>query len=164
MRFKKRYLLYELIPGHHHFEYNQIRSAVTNAIQEAHGDYGTAVLCHTLRVQVYNQETAIIMIRARFGQHHLVQSAVCFIKQIASKNVCFRALHIGGTIKSTERFLIKHHRQSLAPLLAHCKTKEERQKIQSAIRDSCSHEKKYIPSQKRGSFIADEIDEDDSDL
>ncbi|CAI9740513.1 P MRP subunit POP5 [Octopus vulgaris] len=137
MRFKKRYLLYE-IESCHQFYSNDILSAITEAVQTAYGDYGRAVIQKVTYVKYFDSNTNTIIIVVPRKHCLMVQSAVCFIKLIKNKEASLRSLHVGGTIKSTKKSLLAQRYQALPRAFLECKNKEEREKVQASIFESCS--------------------------
>lgn len=63
----------------------------------------------------------------------MVQSAMFFINKIGTYDAFLRTLHIGGTIRTCQKFLINYNREQLPSMLRECKTADERQQLQSAI-------------------------------
>ncbi|XP_014781429.1 ribonuclease P/MRP protein subunit POP5 [Octopus bimaculoides] len=137
MRFKKRYILYE-IESCHKFCCNDIITAIMKAVQTAYGDYGKAVIQKVLYVKYFDCNTNTIIIVVPRKHCLMVQSAVCFIKLIKCKEASMRTLHVGGTIKSTKKILLAQRYQELPRAFLECKTQEEREKVQASIFDSCS--------------------------
>nr|XP_009935052.1 PREDICTED: ribonuclease P/MRP protein subunit POP5 [Opisthocomus hoazin] len=68
-------------------------------------------------------------------------AALPFVRQLESRNQrcpCFlRTLHVGGTIRTCQKFLIQYNRRQLLMLLQDCTNEEERRCIQKSLL-SCS--------------------------
>ncbi|KAL3874138.1 hypothetical protein ACJMK2_037190 [Sinanodonta woodiana] len=154
VRYKNRYILCEIIYTDNqrverHVTDYMVYGAVINALQTAHGDFGIGSLQSSLCVKYVNPITSMVLIRARRGAHKMVQSALYFIKKIGQYEAFFRTLHLGGTIRSCCKFLIKHHKQMLPRLLSECKNKEEIRKVQEII---SSYSDEYKKEQLIASF------------
>ncbi|XP_038059390.1 ribonuclease P/MRP protein subunit POP5-like [Patiria miniata] len=139
VRIKNRYFLCELV-----FEdaiwralavNNQhLYNAVKDAVRQIHGDYGAAAIAWGLNVKYLNPDTGVMMIRVRRQNQKILSTTLPFIKSVASFPVTMRTLHISGTIRSCQKFLVKYNRRQLVVLLRQCRTKEERQKVRESIR------------------------------
>ena len=90
----------------------------------------------SLAVKHLNLNTGISIIRAKRGCHLMVQSALTFTTKIKDYNIMVHTLHIGGTIRTCQKFLIRHHQKQLASSLKLCKTKEEKNMVHKAIKRS----------------------------
>ncbi|XP_022095807.1 ribonuclease P/MRP protein subunit POP5-like [Acanthaster planci] len=139
VRIKNRYFLCELV-----FEdavrralmvgVQHLYSAVKDAVKEVHGDYGAAALAWGLNVKYLNPHTGVMLIRVRRQNQKILSTTLPFIKSVAGYPVTVRTLHISGTIRCCQKFLIKYNRRQLVVLLKQCKTKEERQQVKDSIR------------------------------
>ncbi|XP_048411660.1 ribonuclease P/MRP protein subunit POP5 [Stegostoma tigrinum] len=145
VRFKSRYLLCEIVfenPQFRHcIEEKNIYKTVKDAIIRAHGDFGLGCCSLSLAVKYLNAYTGIVLIRCRKDFYRLLWSAMQLITFLESKNqkypCFFNTLHVGGTIRTCQKFLIQYNRKQLLLLLKDCKTKEERESVQRSIL-SCS--------------------------
>ncbi|GAB1608015.1 ribonuclease P/MRP protein subunit POP5-like [Argonauta hians] len=135
MRFKRRYILFE-IESHFEFTSGDIINALVSAVNLAYGDYGKAVVQRHMHVKYSRGKTFIVVVPRKHCL--MVQSAACFIKHISNKPASLRTQHAGGTIKSTKKVLLAQCYKTLPQLLLDCKTQEEREKVQASIVDSCS--------------------------
>ncbi|XP_064612328.1 ribonuclease P/MRP protein subunit POP5-like [Liolophura sinensis] len=138
MRFKKRYLLCEII----YADRLQIAKKVTGKdvyysvkqmVQKAHGDYGMGALQISLAVKYFNAQTNMVIFRADRAFYKLLMSALALTKELFGQEACFHTLHVSGTIRSCHKFLVKHHRQQLPLMLAQCTTEEEKDKLRQII-------------------------------
>ncbi|XP_071092869.1 ribonuclease P/MRP protein subunit POP5-like [Haliotis cracherodii] len=163
VRVKRRYLVCEVIAGEE--EDTQLQNikeldvyrAVSGAISRAHGDYGMGLLKKSLNVKYLNIGTGMAFIRVRRGAQHLLQTALAFVKKIGNTNVTMTTLHVAGTIRSCQKFLISFHKQNLPDFLRHCSTPEERLQVQHSIKAACEKVNMYKHhSESHG------IEEDDS--
>ncbi|XP_002734205.1 ribonuclease P/MRP protein subunit POP5-like [Saccoglossus kowalevskii] len=148
VRFKNRYILCELVFEDdflvHPTEERNLYYKIKEAIAKAHGDYGVGVLQGGLSVKYLNVYTNIVFIRARRAYHKLVLSALPFIRSIAKYSCFLNTLHVGGSIRSCQKFLQKYGRQQLAILLRKCKTQEEKQEVQKSILNCSLIEKDQV--------------------
>ncbi|XP_069118549.1 ribonuclease P/MRP protein subunit POP5-like [Argopecten irradians] len=138
VRLKNRYLVCEVVyTGSRKkvssFSEYDLHLCIRNAVQQSYGDYGRGVLRTSLSVKHWNRATNIVLIRAKRGAHTMVQAALTFIKTIAGTDAFFSTLHIGGTIRSCYKFLVRYHQQQLPSLLQECQTDRERNAVRAAI-------------------------------
>ncbi|XP_070572976.1 ribonuclease P/MRP protein subunit POP5-like [Ptychodera flava] len=137
VRYKNRYLLCELVFDDdklvHPVEEKVIYFTIKQAIERSHGDYGIGVTLSGLNVKYLNIYTRIVLIRVRRDFYKLLWSALPFIRSIEKKPCFIHTLHLGGTIRSCQKFLLKYSRQKLVVLLQKCKTPEERKAVQKSI-------------------------------
>ncbi|NXU35731.1 POP5 protein, partial [Drymodes brunneopygia] len=140
--------------------------AVRDAIARVHGDYGLACCsisftgaggtggprgAGSLRsrsparvspaVKYLNAYTGTVLLRCRKDSYRLLCSALPFVRHLesrAQRYPCFlNTLHVGGTIRTCQKFLIQYNRTQLLRLLQNCTNEEERQCIQKSLL-SCS--------------------------
>uniref|UniRef100_A0A8B9CHP7 Ribonuclease P/MRP protein subunit POP5 n=1 Tax=Anser brachyrhynchus TaxID=132585 RepID=A0A8B9CHP7_9AVES len=145
VRFKNRYVLCEVVAeeprGRHCIEDRAVATAVRDAIARAYGDYGLACCSMSFTVKYLNAYTGTVLLRCRKDFHRLLCSALPLVRQLESRGLrcpCFLStLHVGGTIRSCQKFLIQHNRRQLLTLLQNCTNEEERQRIRQSVL-SCS--------------------------
>ena len=140
VRFKNRYLLCEIVfPDNQLIERKftdyEIYRCIKDSLADLHGDYGLGIMQSSLSVKYVNPHTHVVLVRAMRGAHQMVWQAMTFIKKIGSQEAFFRALHLGGTIRTCQKFLLDYHRKQLAVLLKQCK-KQEQIAIQQSILNS----------------------------
>ncbi|XP_067679996.1 ribonuclease P/MRP protein subunit POP5-like [Haliotis asinina] len=147
VRVKRRYLVCEVMAEDNTQLQNtkeyDVYCAVSSAISRAHGDYGMGFLRTSLNVKYLNIGTGMAFIRIRRGAQHLLQTALAFVKKIGNINVSVRTLHVAGTIRSCQKFLIRYHKQHLPDFLEHCSTPEERLRVQRSIKVACEKVNMY---------------------
>uniref|UniRef100_F7B3D5 POP5 homolog, ribonuclease P/MRP subunit n=1 Tax=Equus caballus TaxID=9796 RepID=F7B3D5_HORSE len=92
-------------------------------------------------VRYLNAYTGIVLLRCRKEFYQLVWSALPFITYLENKGhryPCFlNTLHVGGTIRTCQKFLIQYNRRQLLILLQHCTDEGEREAIQKSVTRSC---------------------------
>ncbi|XP_025081969.1 ribonuclease P/MRP protein subunit POP5-like [Pomacea canaliculata] len=111
--------------------------SVRDALQLAFGDYGMGVLKSSLVVKYLNPETSIVIVRAKRDFYRMAQTALSLVKKIDNIDAFFHLLHVGGTIRACQKFLIRHHRRQLPLLFQQCSTQEERKRVQQAVLSTC---------------------------
>nr|KAG5698880.1 hypothetical protein BaRGS_006774 [Batillaria attramentaria] len=79
----------------------------------------------------------MVIIRAKRDFYRMAQTALTFVKKIGNHDAFLHTMHIGGTIRACQKFLIRHHRQHLPLLYKECPTQEERDKVQQALLTAC---------------------------
>ncbi|NXD11175.1 POP5 protein, partial [Nothocercus nigrocapillus] len=106
-----------------------------------------------------NAYTGTALLRCRRDSHRLLCSALPLVRLLESRGqrypCALRTLHVGGTIRSCQKFLIQYNRRELLTLLQNCTNEGERRAIQQSVL-SCSLTEE--PSQS-----GDEEDDDDTD-
>nr|ADO28109.1 ribonuclease p/mrp protein subunit pop5 [Ictalurus furcatus] len=121
-----------------------IYQAVRAAVVKAHGEYGAARFSIGSSVAYVNAYTGVVVLRFRKVHYQLLWSALPFISSIWSqgkKVQCFfNCIHVGGTIRTCQKFLVRYGRQQLCRMLPHCKTEAEKQEVRRAVL-SCSLQK-----------------------
>ncbi|XP_067406191.1 ribonuclease P/MRP protein subunit POP5 isoform X2 [Emydura macquarii macquarii] len=112
VRFKHRYLLCEILSEDPRcrqcIDERAVGAAAKDAVARAHGDYGLAC-CSISFTENRNQRYSC----------------------------CFNTIHVGGTIRTCQKFLVQYNRKQLLLLLHNCTNEEERQSIQKSVL-SCS--------------------------
>ncbi|CAG5131660.1 unnamed protein product [Candidula unifasciata] len=142
VRFKNRYILCEVVFPDKKKEIPRIDTksvyfAVRDAILDAHGDYGLGAVQFSLSVKYLNIKTNIIIIRVERKHLNIVASSVVFIKKVASHNIIMKTLHVGGSIRACQKFLISYHKKNLPLLYSGCETEEQRAKVMQSIVEAC---------------------------
>ncbi|XP_076462655.1 ribonuclease P/MRP protein subunit POP5-like [Babylonia areolata] len=118
VRVKNRYFLVEIKYADQRRLQRNVSSeavykSVRQAVQDSYGDYGVGALKDSLMVKYLNADTNLVIIRAKRDHHHMAQAAFTCIKKIGDHDCYLHTLHIGGTIRACQKFLIKHHRRHL---------------------------------------------------
>ncbi|KAK3785406.1 hypothetical protein RRG08_045627 [Elysia crispata] len=142
VRFKNRYAVCELVfskmpQSAPLVETYQVYQAVKQSLLESHGDYGLAALQSSLNVKYLNIKTKIAIIRGERRHFDMVTSSLVFITKAAGTDVVFKTLHVGGSIRSCQKFLIGYHRKNLTKLFPECKTLEEKSEVMKSIMSAC---------------------------
>ncbi|XP_070820103.1 ribonuclease P/MRP protein subunit POP5 [Chaetodon trifascialis] len=145
VRVKSRYLLCEVnVPDRSRLlllDDRAIVATVKAAVARTHGDYGAALCSVGFSVKYLNAHTGIVFLRFPKRCYKLLWSALPFITSVETRGQkipCFlNCLHVGGTIRTCQKFLIQYNKQQLHRMLPKCKNKEEEQQVRKAILD-CS--------------------------
>uniref|UniRef100_A0A1A8EYY5 Ribonuclease P/MRP protein subunit POP5 n=1 Tax=Nothobranchius korthausae TaxID=1143690 RepID=A0A1A8EYY5_9TELE len=141
VRLKSRYLLCEVNVSDMNdlllLNDQAVAAAVKAAVARMHGDYGAALCSIRFHVKYLNAHTGIVFLRFPKSCYKLLWSALPFITHINSRgqNIpCFlNCLHVGGTIRTCQKFLIRYNTQQLHQMLPKCKNEGEKQQIRQAI-------------------------------
>ncbi|XP_051525961.1 ribonuclease P/MRP protein subunit POP5 [Myxocyprinus asiaticus] len=168
VRYKSRYLLCEVCFSKRNslqvLDERGIYHTVRAAVDRAHGDYGSALVNLAFSVKYLNALTGVVLIRCRKANYQLIWSAIPFITYLENRGQrvqCFiNCLHVGGTIRTCQKFLARYNRQQLHRMLLDCKTDDERQEIRRAIL-SCSLGN--IRGEKADEEGSDDDDDDDEE-
>ncbi|KAL5008840.1 hypothetical protein ScPMuIL_014421 [Solemya velum] len=91
-----------------------ILMSVKKAVAIAHGDYGVGCMLYSLRVSYFKPQMNIVMIRVGRRAHTLVLTAMIFVKKIGYNSAEYKTLHLGGTMRSCHKFLLKYYRNNLS--------------------------------------------------
>ncbi|XP_030274085.1 ribonuclease P/MRP protein subunit POP5-like [Sparus aurata] len=141
VRVKSRYLLCELNVSDRSslllLDDRAVSAAVKAAVARTHGDYGAALCSIRFNVKYLNAHTGIVFLRFPKSCYRLLWSALPFITSIETRGqkipCFFNCLHVGGTIRTCQKFLIRYNKQQLHRMLPTCKTKEEENQVCEAI-------------------------------
>uniref|UniRef100_A0A7N4PQ62 Ribonuclease P/MRP protein subunit POP5 n=2 Tax=Sarcophilus harrisii TaxID=9305 RepID=A0A7N4PQ62_SARHA len=116
---------------------------VRDAVARAHGAFGAAACAVAFTVKYLNAYTGVVLLRCRKDFYQLLWSALPFITHLENKGqrfpCFFNTLHVGGTIRTCQKFLIQYNRRQLLILLRNCPDGEERESIRKSVM-SCSLE------------------------
>ncbi|XP_037113791.1 ribonuclease P/MRP protein subunit POP5 [Syngnathus acus] len=145
VRLKSRYLLCEINVTDRNslllLNDKAIAEAVKEAVARIHGDYGAAMCSRRFSVKYLNTQTGMAFLRFPKMSYKLLWSALPFITSIETrwqKIPCFlNCLHVGGTIRTCQKFLVRYNTRQLHRMLPNYKNEEEKKQIRKAIL-SCS--------------------------
>lgn len=116
---------------------------VREALARTHGDFGTAACVASLSVKYLNAYTGIILLRCSKAFYQLLWSSLPFITSLENRGqrfpCFFNTLHVGGTIRTCQKFLIRYNKQQLHRLLNNCTNAEERKAIEQSIASCTLH-------------------------
>uniref|UniRef100_A0A8C9FBK1 Ribonuclease P/MRP protein subunit POP5 n=1 Tax=Pavo cristatus TaxID=9049 RepID=A0A8C9FBK1_PAVCR len=133
VRFKNRYVLCEVLSEDPRcrqcIEDRAVGLAVRDAIARAHGDYGLGCCCVSFTVKYLNAYTGTVLLRCRKDFQRLLSSALPLVRHLEGRGQRFpcalRTLHVGGTIRTCQKFLIQYNRRQLLLLLQNCTNEGE---------------------------------------
>ncbi|XP_065273931.1 ribonuclease P/MRP protein subunit POP5 isoform X2 [Emys orbicularis] len=107
--------------------------------------------CSVCLVKYLNAYTGIVLLRCRKDFYRLLWSALPFVTYLENRNqrysCFFNTLHVGGTIRTCQKFLVQYNRKQLLLLLHNCTSEEERQSIQKSVLSCCLKEVEEEQSQ-----------------
>ncbi|XP_045891841.1 ribonuclease P/MRP protein subunit POP5 [Micropterus dolomieu] len=166
VRAKSRYLLCEVNVSDKSrlllLDDRALAAAVKAAVARTHGDYGAALCSIRFAVKYLNAHTGIVFLRFPKRSYKLLWSALPFITSVeprGQKIPCFlNCLHVGGTIRTCQKFLIRYNTQQLHRMLPQCKNEEERKQVRKSILN-CS----LIGGKKEAFKDESESEEDDGE-
>ncbi|XP_006865500.1 PREDICTED: ribonuclease P/MRP protein subunit POP5 [Chrysochloris asiatica] len=159
VRFKHRYLLCELVSDDPRcrlsLEDRVLDGLVRDTITRVHGTFGAAACSIGFAVRYLNAYTGVVLLRCRKDFYQLVWSALPFITYLENKGhryPCFlNTLHVGGTIRTCQKFLIQYNRRQLLILLQNCPDEGERKAIRKSVTRSCLLEEEQGQEELSGS-------------
>ncbi|XP_046904395.1 ribonuclease P/MRP protein subunit POP5 [Hypomesus transpacificus] len=145
VRFKSRYLLCEVNVTDRNslslLDDRSINAMVKGAVSRMHGDYGAALCNIGFTVKYVNAHTGIVFLRCRKSHYRTIWSALPFISILENRGhkvPCFlNCLHVGGTIRTCQKFLVRYNTQQLHRMLPNCQSEAERLEVERAVL-SCS--------------------------
>lgn len=114
---------------------------VRDTIARVHGAFGAAACSVGFAVRYLNAYTGVVLLRCRKDFYQLVWSALPFITCLENKGhrypCFFNTLHVGGTIRTCQKFLIQYNRRQLLVLLQNYTDEGEREAIKKSVSRSC---------------------------
>lgn len=128
VRFKNRYLLVQLIYGPREsstggcpaggsgkvVNEKSLIDLIRQSIQINFGDLGAGEAGADLNLKYYSPVTSTLILRCKRDQVNRVRASLLFINQINPQTpVIFNVIHLSGTIRKTQSFLIEFDRQSI---------------------------------------------------
>nr|XP_045002821.1 ribonuclease P/MRP protein subunit POP5-like [Jaculus jaculus] len=141
VRFKHRYLLCEVVSDD-----SRCRLSLDDRVlvglgrdttARVHGTFGAAACSVGFAVRYLNAYTGIVLLLCRKEFYQPLWSALPFITYLENKGhrypCFFNTLHVGGTIRTCQKFLIQYNRRQLLILLQKCTDEGEREAIQKAV-------------------------------
>ncbi|XP_037537155.1 ribonuclease P/MRP protein subunit POP5 isoform X1 [Nematolebias whitei] len=165
VRVKSRYLLCEVNVSNRSdlllLDDWAVNGAVRAAVACMYGDYGAALCSIRFYVKYLNAHTGIVFLRFPKRCYKLLWSALPFITSIETRRQtipCFlNCLHVGGTIRTCQKFLVRYNTQQLRRMLPKCKNEEEKQQVRQAILSCC------LPGGNKEEFEEDVESEEDEE-
>ncbi|XP_068166563.1 ribonuclease P/MRP protein subunit POP5 [Antennarius striatus] len=141
VRLKSRYLLCEVVVSDRTslllLDERSIALTVRAAVGRAHGDYGMAMCSLRFTVKYLNAHTGIVFLRFPKRFYRLLWSALPFITSVDTRGQtvpCFlNCLHVGGTIRTCQKFLIQYNQRQLHRMFLKCKNQEEEKEVRKAV-------------------------------
>ncbi|ELU13662.1 hypothetical protein CAPTEDRAFT_150632 [Capitella teleta] len=127
VRQKNRYILSEIIlEGNAYqkasFPAPVIYSSLLRSLQDLHGDFGVA--SNLISVKYVNTSTGILITRTKRSNYQQLLQAMILIKEINKQPLFIRTLHVGGTLRSCRKFLVKHNQEQIRQVFATCSNEE----------------------------------------
>lgn len=90
---------------------------IKEAILSLHGDYGLASVQHSLNIKYMNAVTRVLILRCPRDHHKAVWSALTTITSLKQTSCAVHVVHVGGTIRSCQRALVKHNQHKLKEMI-----------------------------------------------
>ncbi|GAV05674.1 hypothetical protein RvY_15768 [Ramazzottius varieornatus] len=103
------------------------------ALKDLHGEQGVAAQLNDVRVKYLNPETGIVFLRARRGPHLMVKDAIESLLRVGNIPAAVKIIHISGTMRSSQKRLLEHHRRHLLKSLGSARTEQARNKVRLAM-------------------------------
>ena len=137
VRKKSRYLVAKIQYNDNKIDLNldadTIKNAIRNTINELFGEYGMAAYAQGIFVKYCNPYTGIFFLRVDRDHHCHIRTCVSFVKMLRQRLCVLSCIHVTGTLKSAERFLLDYNTKEMQVMYDRCKTPIEKQKIKNII-------------------------------
>ncbi|XP_065893033.1 ribonuclease P/MRP protein subunit POP5-like [Dysidea avara] len=144
VRYKNRYFLIkfdfendkdarEALSG---LDAKSLRELLKVAMRTLHGDYGLGCVQHSLNVKYFNMMTRVAIVRCARDHYRNLWSAMTLIKLINNVGGMIVVLHVAGTIRSCQKFLITHNKHQLEKMIRNAKTPSEAKQLQKVCEDT----------------------------
>ena len=91
---------------------SEIYTSIKSSVLKLYGLLGNKYLA-SFQIKYFNIYTNIGYFSCLREYHRKILAALNFVNQIGKFQCNFRSLHVGGTIKNCQRFLVKYHAQSI---------------------------------------------------
>ncbi|XP_011663713.2 ribonuclease P/MRP protein subunit POP5 [Strongylocentrotus purpuratus] len=164
VRLKNRYVLGELIlddgrtATEAKLNTRVTQQAIHTVIKQLHGDFGIGAVTAGFVVKYVGLQTNTVLIKVRHRAIRYLTSSLPFVMSISKVPCCFLTLHVAGTMRACQKFLVKHDRRQLTILFKNSKTQTERNTVLDALKRCQAKETLWVEP-KDDSFT----DDDDSD-
>ncbi|TPX57985.1 hypothetical protein PhCBS80983_g03469 [Powellomyces hirtus] len=126
VRFKNRFLLFHI---HYEGTPNRAPPPIDTTIHGGHissvlkesillnfGDFGAGIAATSTGVKYFSPYTSTGIIRCSRDHYQMVWAALTFVTTLRGRNVLFRVVHVGGTIKSAQQETMKLDKKLLNEL------------------------------------------------
>lgn len=136
---------------HYNINERDIYTTLNKEVSTLHGEYAIASLKNTpgFAVRYLDSNSGIVLIRCQRSLLKIMQSSIVFVKKIGREEAFLQTIHVGGTVRSSLKFLLRYHRSLLPQLLMECKTEEDKKRVQAAIVTSCQRNTQVLKSWER---------------
>lgn len=149
VRFKNRYLLAEAYPIKEktgledyspgtcpQLNSTTLAAQLRSIIEREFGQQGAALASQSFSIKYCNASTGMILVRAARGMLSEIWAALTLLTEPPSGeegNWIWRVVHVSGTIRSAQKFAMKHVVSSIELLLKFTNKEEERKRLREMI-------------------------------
>lgn len=124
VRVKRRHILFRLNPTNQalpspkslDITEQEIYNSIRKTCYLIHGTIGGAKAMQNFKVKYINVYTGIGYMSSLHAYHKTVLSSLNFITSVGQVSATFQTLHVSGTIKSCQKYLLKFHKRSFEKL------------------------------------------------
>jgi len=120
VRVKRRYIVLDLLSPVDNCSQkltgSLICASIRRSYQDLYGEFGIAYL-GTFGVKYFNQITNVLIIQCKRDVHRQLLHAILFVKAVDSQPCTLSTIYIGATMKSCQKFLVRHSRNELFKVL-----------------------------------------------
>nr|XP_026694324.1 ribonuclease P/MRP protein subunit POP5-like [Ciona intestinalis] len=151
VRLKHRYYLVNIIFDDdclgHRIGHKVLYDAINSLLEDFYGDNGVACIQSNLSVKYLNIYTNLILIRVRRQFHKMLGSVLPFIKSVKCDllgkdkklgrivDCLVNTVHVSGTIRSAQKFIIKFNKKKIEIILQRCENEALANKIRKSVFD-----------------------------
>merc|ERR1712242_5119 len=144
VRVKRRHILFRLAsssqalpsPKSLDLTNHDIYNSIKKICYQIHGTIGGAKCMQGFKVKYVNVYTGIGYMSSLHQYHKKLLSALNFVTSVGNVSTTFHTLHISGTIKSCQKYLIKYHRSAFEKMCNDFSglSTEQKQAIENSIK------------------------------
>jgi len=132
VRVKRRYLTIHFNPEDPkitpsmplEFSESDVVRALRECVHTIHGDYGLGSILRSLSVKKVSPATRIAIVSCQRGPHELLVSSIPLVNKIKETMVSLQLIYMSGTMRSSNKFLIKKYRRDNFDLMKRIKKED----------------------------------------
>lgn len=124
MRVKHRYCLSQVLwcdslPSASDFGQSQLLDAIRESVRENFGEagYGCMICTQSFSLKYQNSLTGLFLLRCPRDYCRSMAASLTFVTHIQGRACILSLIHLSGTIRQSQRVLIKHNRRLLLDLM-----------------------------------------------
>ena len=111
-----------------------IKNTIKNSVKELYGEYGQTTFTHGMYVKYTNPYTGIFFLQVARDYHREVRTCVSFVKMLRQRLCVLSCIHVTGTLKSAERYLLDYNTKKMRLMYERCSNPVDKQKVVDIIK------------------------------